>query len=156
MKKQLIPSVYHRWCTGKTKLNTLKKYIKADTLGEDCIVNIGIGWYEKERISDEKPLLKNIKNRYLLADLNYKRSDCISLIKDFDLPVPVKSSCYICPYCDKAEWREFYSKHPDLVMKAVELEKNCKFKGMFFCRDKPLSSFLPLKTRKLLDFDTDF
>lgn len=143
-KKNIIPSMCNRWCTGKAKISTMRKYME-----RPCNVHIGIGWYEKERIA-EKTFPKGITPKYILEREGYTRQDCISLIQDYKLPVPIKSSCFICPFMKKKEVRQLWVNHPDLVMQASELEKTCKY-DTYIVGHKPILSYVPYKTRRLIE-----
>lgn len=59
---------------------------------------------------------------YPLQQLGMTREDCIALIVREGLPVPLKSACYFCPASQKWELWWLAGTHPDLFMRALELE----------------------------------
>jgi len=61
---------------------------------------------------------------YPLIDWNLTRERCVALIAGAGLPVPVKSSCFFCPAMKKDEIRDLARVHPELVIRALLLEKN--------------------------------
>ena len=60
--------------------------------------------------------------RYPLQDLNMTRADCIALIIDEGLPVPIKSACFFCPASQKWELYWLAGMHPQLFEKALLME----------------------------------
>jgi hypothetical protein len=59
---------------------------------------------------------------YPLQDLNWEREDCIARIIEEGLPVPIKSACFFCPASQKWELFWLAGAHPDLFMKALQIE----------------------------------
>jgi hypothetical protein len=60
--------------------------------------------------------------RYPLQQLGMARGECIALILDEGLPVPIKSACYFCPASQKWELWWLAGEHPELFEKALEME----------------------------------
>ena len=60
--------------------------------------------------------------RYPLQQIGMAREECIALILDEGLPVPIKSACYFCPASQKWELWWLAGAHPELFEKALELE----------------------------------
>jgi hypothetical protein len=59
---------------------------------------------------------------YPLQDLGWTREDCIARILREGMAVPIKSACFFCPASQKWELWWLAGKHPDLFMKALEIE----------------------------------
>jgi hypothetical protein len=59
---------------------------------------------------------------YPLQDLGWTREDCITRILEEGLSVPIKSACFFCPASQKWELWWLAGKHPELFMKALEME----------------------------------
>jgi hypothetical protein len=59
---------------------------------------------------------------YPLQDLGWTREDCITRILQEGLEVPIKSACFFCPASQKWELWWLAGTHPDLFMKALEME----------------------------------
>jgi hypothetical protein len=81
----------------------------------------------KEHKSEAPESLKekaDFEHWYPLIDLGITRPDCIKLILEAGLPVPIKSACFFCPASKK--WEVFWlaAEHPDLFLKALKLEVN--------------------------------
>ena len=113
----IIPIRSMRWCTGKFKIRPLREYFK-----RPAIVYLGFDWGEARRIrpaSDED----GIEHRYPLFDAGIDRNDCEVIIRDYGLPVPMKSGCFFCPFQRKYMWQLLREMHPDLWCRVVNLEK---------------------------------
>jgi hypothetical protein len=59
---------------------------------------------------------------YPLQAAGMKRQDCIAMIIEEGLPVPIKSACWFCPASQKWELWWLAGNHPDLFMKALKIE----------------------------------
>lgn len=59
---------------------------------------------------------------YPLQHAGWGREDCIKAIDDAGLPVPIKSACWFCPASQKWELFWLAGQHPDLFMKALNIE----------------------------------
>jgi hypothetical protein len=60
---------------------------------------------------------------YPLMDWGMDREACKRLIADTGLPVPVKSACFYCPACKKHEIHDLAESSPDLLARAITLER---------------------------------
>jgi hypothetical protein len=60
--------------------------------------------------------------RYPLQQLGMAREECIALILDEGLPVPIKSACWFCPASQKWELYWLAGAHPELFEKALQME----------------------------------
>ena len=113
--KKMFPSRVVRWCTSDFKRSVLEKYQITPSF-----VMIGFGWEERQRakiFSD-----KGREFRYPLIEAEIDRTECKKIIKRHDLPIPIKSGCYICPFQRVGQLRKLRKKHPDLFCKLEQLE----------------------------------
>lgn len=62
--------------------------------------------------------------RYL--DEFYRRSDIVEFYKKVKWPLPVKSSCFFCPYQNKENWMFLKNVYPDDFTKAIEVDKQIR------------------------------
>jgi hypothetical protein len=60
--------------------------------------------------------------RYPLQALGWKREDCIRVIAEEGMPIPIKSACFFCPA--SKQWELFWlaGAHPDLLLRALNME----------------------------------
>ncbi len=113
-KYRAIPSVVKgfRWCTAKHKVVPMDKVTP-----KGAVRLIGFSIDEIERS-------KSIKGEaaYPLAEMNLTGADCRQIITSYGWPVPVKSSCFFCPFQRWPEWNWLKSRHPELMDKALAME----------------------------------
>jgi hypothetical protein len=60
---------------------------------------------------------------YPLREFGLNRAACIELICSEGLPVPCKSACFFCPATKKQELVQLHGDHPDLVERALTIER---------------------------------
>ncbi len=113
-----IPPIHgKRLCSVKFKTETIQRHLKPqeyDTL-------IGFSLDETNRANKSEKFSYKI---YPLIDMGITAQDCHRIITDYGLPIPLKSSCYFCPYQHPTEWNWLKNNHRDLFDKALELEEN--------------------------------
>jgi hypothetical protein len=63
-----------------------------------------------------------------LLDWGYDRERCKAVITAAGLPVPVKSACFFCPASKKAEIVRLREHHPELLARALAIERNAQAK----------------------------
>jgi len=84
--------------------------------------------------------VKWIDNHYPLCfDVKKRRHECELLIKEFGLPVPPKSACWMCPNRRNEEWQFLREHYPDDFQKAVALEQelsDADDSGLFFHKQR--------------------
>ena len=113
--KRLNPIVASRMCTHRFKIDVMQKYYQ-----KPCFNLIGFDYGESHRA--KLSLHKGVENRFPLIEAEIDRKGCEGIIKDHDLPLPIKSGCYFCPFQNPYHWRELRHKHPDLICKAEQME----------------------------------
>lgn len=110
-----IPSVIgRRWYTDKYKVRVIQKLYGTD---KKTSYTIGFSSDEGKRINPDK---KNAQ--YPLIDLGMTANNCRYYIQSNGYPLPLKSSCYFCPFQHPVEWNWLKNHHPDLFKKALVLE----------------------------------
>lgn len=109
---RVIPSVSRRWCSVQFKVRPI-----AATLGPDDVKLIGFSADELLRAQRAKHPAS-----YPLIDLRLSSIDCQRIITDWGWPIPVKSSCFFCPFQRRGEWNWLKRRHPDLFQAALAME----------------------------------
>jgi 3'-phosphoadenosine 5'-phosphosulfate sulfotransferase (PAPS reductase)/FAD synthetase len=145
--RKFLPSIYLRWCTYRFKLQPLWKSVE-----KPCIMNIGISFDEKHRAIPKykQKQAKGIKIKYPLIENVITRRDCVKIIQDHGLKVPLKSGCWICPYQSPRTLIWLYSNHRELFNKIVELEEIRGNKHSL--KPKPAHYYVPWKTEPLENY----
>lgn len=65
---------------------------------------------------------------YPLMEWGYDRERCKSIIVEAGLPVPIKSACFFCPASKKHEIGWLEENHPELLERALAIERNAQAK----------------------------
>lgn len=137
-----IPSpIGQRWCTDKYKVRVIHKLY-----GNEKQVNYVIGFSSDEINRVDKSKGNRV---YPLIDLGMTANDCRYYIQSNGYPLPLKSSCYFCPFQHPVEWNWLKNNHIDLFEKALELEKRFHEHRPYLRNDFGLLRGTPL--RKLKD-----
>lgn len=104
-----IPSVQgKRECSWNFKRLVIQRHTSRDSE-----ILLGFSFDEQARLKEDT---------YPLVDLKLTGADCHRIISDYGWPVPVKSSCFFCPFQRWTEWNWFKIYHPELIEKSVALE----------------------------------
>lgn len=121
-RRAVIPSVMWRWCTRDFKVTPIHDYYAS--LQVHVQQYMGIAYDEIHRMKDSR--VSFITNLYPLIDQKLTRVDCLSIIQESGLPIPVKSGCFFCPFNSGQRWNWLLKAHPSLYEKAVALEEHSK------------------------------
>lgn len=121
-RRRVIPSQIWRWSTRDYKITPIHAHYRS--FGVPVIQYLGIAYEERDRM--KKSRVPYATNVFPLVEKKLDRQDCIEIIMKADLPMPVRSGCYFCPFNSLSRWKELYTKHMDLFLKAKELEETSK------------------------------
>lgn len=111
-----IPPIHgKRLCSVKFKVEAVERYLK----GEEYTTLIGFSLEETNRAEKSE---RFSHKEYPLIDLQLTADDCRVIIREYGLPLPLKSSCFFCPFQHPVEWNWLKNKHRDLFDKALALE----------------------------------
>jgi len=134
--KRILPSIIGKWCNDKFKIRPQNKYRKTP-----CRVYLGYNFSERQRAKHGKSR-KGETQSYPLIEKRITSERCTQIIKEHGLRIPPKSGCYFCPLQPLSEWKRLMVDHPELYIKAMELESRAKNKKMTLMPDgSKLSAF---------------
>ena len=109
-----------RQCTYEYKIVPIEKWIRNDLLGMGLAkknkvgsiyinrgikIEMGIGFSLDEALRMKPNKHAWVENRWPLIDLRMSKLDCKNWLEKKGLPIPMKSSCRICPYHNDRFWR---------------------------------------------------
>jgi hypothetical protein len=125
--KNLMPPITYGFstCSDKYKRRPFKKWLKS-TGWENVTVCIGFDAGETRRAKFGPHIRDSYHKRYPLIESGIDRAKCINIIRNADLPLPGKSSCFFCPSTRPSEIIELRRNYPDLFARAVEMERSAK------------------------------
>ncbi len=107
-----------KWAPAQKAWNNGKKVLKA--IGFDA----GPGDLRRMRYVEDDLF----HYWYPLVEWGYDRDRCKRIIADAGLPVPMKSACFYCPASKKHEILWLHEHHPDLLERALQIERNAQDK----------------------------
>lgn len=145
--RKFLPSIHLRWCTYRFKLQPIWKYVE-----KPCVMFIGISYDERHRAVKKyrQKQAKQIEIRYPLIEHCLTREDCVQIIKEHGLRVPMKSGCWLCPFQGRTQLVWLYNNHRDLFDKIVELEK---LRGdRHTLKRKPITHYVPWNVEPLENY----
>lgn len=120
-KRKSFPNAALRDCTGKFKINPMRRYLRKK-YGKKVHfdVSLFIDYSEIFRVKTSDVLYQTL--HYPLIDDKIDREGCLEIIKQSGYLMPSKSSCFMCPFNTPKQWMKLKSEHPDLFEQAVKLE----------------------------------
>lgn len=121
LDRHALPAIAYgkRTCSLRWKVEPQEQYLRHQGISE-YITMIGFDAGEWHRIRDGE------NKRYPLVEWKWFRRDCVEAIERQGLCVPPKSSCFFCPMNAKHEIRQLRLKHPDLLKRAIEMERGAE------------------------------
>ena len=145
-KKKIYPTPAFRDCTGKFKVDVIKRYLrkkygKKETFQSDIFIDYSE--FHRMKTSD----VKYQKLEYPLVYDKITREECLNIIKEAGYPFPVKSGCFMCPFTKKEEWINLKLNHKDLFDKSLALEKV----GQLHTKSHKMPKLIKLKGKESQD-----
>ena len=119
-------------CSIKWKLEPsnrkLKKYLESNSLTmQDVVRCVGFDAGEPSRYERAKDIMernpKLVRERWPLIEWDWDRESCVEAITRAGIPQPGKSACFFCPSSKKKELLDMQVQYPELLMRAVEMER---------------------------------
>lgn len=136
LRNAMLPSkAYGRsGCSHKYKIEPQDKWTNNWPLakaawanGEKVIKLIGYDIDEPHRAAI--PESEKYRYQYPLLEWGWGREECVRAIDAAGLPQPGKSSCFFCPSMTKGEIQQLRKEHPDLLIRALNIESTAKEAG---------------------------
>ena len=107
-------------CSNEWKKRVVRRWLRARGV-HHATIWLGISRDEGGRMKESD--VGWIIHRYpLISEVPMNRAECVQVIMGAGLPVPPRSSCWMCPYRSDAEWRMLRKDSPDGWDRAVALD----------------------------------
>lgn len=128
-----LPSLAYggRSCAAKYQVQPQDRYVRSWPPAQECWRRGGkvvkaIGYDAGPSDSRRHHHAQDDEYRYWypLSEWGMDRQDCVESIREAGLPVPMKSACYFCPASKRQEILWLRERHPDLLQRALQIERN--------------------------------
>jgi hypothetical protein len=93
-----------------------------------------------------------------LIDYDINQQGCVEIIKKANLPVPMKSGCFYCPYQRVGQFRQLRDQRPELycIAKSIEDDFNERRqdqgkKEFYLKGDMPLDKLVKENQKEIFD-----
>ena len=166
--RNALPSIAYGFksCSQRFKLapqdkwaNHYEPFKKLWVKGEKVTKFIGFDAGEHRRADNAYSRNKDDKKynfRYPLIEWNINRDKCIEIIKEAGFEQPGKSSCFFCPNMRKNEILILRKEDPELLKRAITMEKNADLKTIKgLGRNFSWEEYIWYKENQLSMFDED-
>lgn len=120
-------------CTSKWKQQPIDRFLKEhltvkESLAKGKRPERWIGYdadepHRAERMLDKNPDGQLWEWRAPLVEWDMGRDECLQAIEKAGLPSPGKSACWMCPSMKKREIVQLGKDHPDLLERALRMER---------------------------------
>ena len=136
LKTNCLPSIAYgfKTCSSHFKIRPQDKFLNnwkpaqdAWESGQKCIKYIGYDAGEQHRADNAaKRNDPKYENKYPLIEWQWDRQECLDIIKKHGIANVGKSACFFCPSSRPKEIVDLYEKHPDLLERALNIEKQAE------------------------------
>lgn len=144
----------HTLCSNEWKRRVVRRHLRSLGYGPDkpVVEWLGMSLDEIERMKHSD--VQWIETHWpLIFDVPLRRIECETIIERAGLPLPSKSTCWMCPHLRDEEWIEIKEHDAADFAMAVELDRDIRAKdeqgGVYLHRSKlPLNevTFVPETT----------
>jgi len=112
-------------CSEKFKIRPQDKLLKKHLGSAEITKLIFYDSGEEHRVlKAQKYGSRKYKMEFPLFSAGISRKGCVDIIKKEGLSLPGKSSCFFCPSMRKVEIRNLARKYPELIERAIQMERN--------------------------------
>jgi hypothetical protein len=136
LRSKTLPSIAYGYkkCSQKHKIAPQDKYcnhwqpaVDWWKTGKKCVKYIGYDAGETRRAENaakrDDPKYEYV---YPLIEWQWEREDCLDIIAKHGITNVGKSACFFCPSSRPKEIVDLYEKHPDLLQRALNIEKQAE------------------------------
>ena len=111
------------YCSNEWKRDEIRRYLRRQGYGPKHPIIQWIGLSLDEVARMKRTGRKWIVNDWpLITILKTYRGECQQIVLDAGLPMPPKSSCWMCPYRSNMQWRRLQDHYPGDWQNAITLD----------------------------------
>jgi hypothetical protein len=132
IRQQMLPSLAYgfKGCSQKYKIQPQEKYANNWQRAKDVwkaggkvvkLIGYDAGKHHRAKIPQDAKYIY----AYPLVEWGWGRKECVAVVKSAGFQ-PAKSACFFCPAAKKWEVLSLAKTHPDLMERALEMERNAK------------------------------
>lgn len=132
LRQTMLPSLAYgfKGCSQKYKIQPQEKYANNWKPAKDVWKSGGkvvklIGYDAGEHHRAKIPQDKKYIYVYPLVEWGWARKECVAIVERSGFK-PAKSACFFCPASKKHEVISLSKTHPDLLNRALEMERNAR------------------------------
>jgi hypothetical protein len=118
---------FQTYCSEEWKAMVVRRFLRGLGYGPERPVTQWIGYSTNEVLRIKASRTQWTKLRWpLIYDVPLSRDECVELVLSAGLPPPPKSSCYMCPHRNNAQWRDLKENRPTAWAQAVALDEEVR------------------------------
>jgi len=112
------------FCSDKWKKRVVARWMRGEGYGPKNPVRVWIG-ISVDEVHRAKPSgTRWMEYQWpLLFDAPHRRDECKNVVMRAGLPNPPKSSCWMCPFRQNAQWRRLRDEYPQDWQRAVRFDE---------------------------------
>lgn len=112
------------FCSNEWKKRVVERYCRLNGILEGGTRWLGLAFDEKKRWKD----LKGKKEgkwviECPLVDLMLNTASCLAIIENYGWPLPITSSCIMCPHKRNKQWRYLRDNSPEQFEEACQIDE---------------------------------
>jgi hypothetical protein len=115
------------FCSNEWKKRVCERYLRSIGFTEGGTKWLGFALDERKRWKD---LYGKTEGKWTidcpLVNLMLNTAACLQIIEDYGLPVPITSSCWMCPHKRNEQWRNLRNNYPEQWEKACTLDEEIR------------------------------
>jgi hypothetical protein len=112
------------YCSKEWKQRPIRRWLREQGYGPMNSITLWLG-ISVDEVHRAKPSgVGWINNDWPLLNLTLRRDECRSLVAEFGMPQPPRSSCWMCPHRGNEQWKRLRDDYPEDWERAIALERS--------------------------------
>lgn len=115
------------YCSNEWKRRVIARWLRERGYGPQNPVTLWLGISVDELHRAKPSGTEWIEVTWpLLYDVPLRRDECRALVREYGLPDPPRSSCWMCPHRGNTQWRRLRDHYPEDFAAAIALEASVR------------------------------